>query len=152
MPTVGCLVYSDLCKLFLCGCVFGTIKTALRWNTVVWDGNYNGLRSMWLREEGEREDSSPPNTHTRALPPQPPCLAAVVQVKVQKGQKVKMGGGFFFFSFPEAGSHQSIPQVVGAMVPSVLSWPVGDTLFMASRDVTAAPDQPGAEGRSTMSF
>lgn len=25
-----CLIYSNLCKLFLCVCVFGTIKTALR--------------------------------------------------------------------------------------------------------------------------
>lgn len=121
-----CLVHSNLCKLFLCACVFGTIKTALRCITVVWDGNYNGLRSMWLREEEELKPL------TTSLP------GSGSAGQSSKGQKVKMGGGF---CFPEAGSHQSICQVVSAMVlcPGLV------TLVYGVWDVTAAPTQPEKE-------
>lgn len=101
------LVYSEVCKLVLCVCAVGTIKTALRWSTVVWDGNYNGLRSMWLREEEEQRGLSPASS---------PCSGSAGQSS--KGQKVKMGGGI---SFPEAGIHWSICQAVSAMVLSLLA-------------------------------
>lgn len=79
-----CLVSGNLCELFLCVSVFGTIKTAFRCNTVVLDGNYNGLRSVWSREEEE----------LNTLPASLPGSSSAGQSS--KGQKVKMGGGFPF--------------------------------------------------------
>lgn len=79
---------------------------------VVWDGNYNGLRSMWSREDEEwGEDAA------AAPPPSPPGSGSAGQSS--KGQKVKIWAVGILFSFPK----QTVinPSVMAVSAPAAVS-------------------------------